>query len=389
MGANNTPIPDLIELSSINANATFTAAPGGGGDIIGVVDNGTYTDSDGSNSSTQIAELNDGGTLTIDGVDYVVNLVVPDGLSEDVTVTYNGGASSTNLSGDGYDTEIAFIVASPVGGGANRYFAAIDDGIGNLPDITSIQTRDLDFSPSGSDVKINLDQNQNVAPVCFTYGTLIETEDGPVPVERLQVGDRVATCDEGFKAVRWIGERWMAFGPGSAQHRPVQIKRGALGDGLPRRDMAVSPQHRILIGGAVVLRLFGVDEVLARAKGLVGLRGVRVMNGRRQEVYVSVMLNRHQVILAEGLKCESFYPGPMALQMLPPHQRAEIKVVFPRLKDDPDTGYGPPARPVLTLKETAHLATHLGPALSAAAAQRGPVLEVVRGAFKDRAVGRS
>ena len=82
MAANNTPMPDLIELSSINANATFTAAPGGGGDILGVVDNATYTDSDSSNSPTQLVELietsgGDGGTITIDGTEYNIRWQCP------------------------------------------------------------------------------------------------------------------------------------------------------------------------------------------------------------------------------------------------------------------------------------------------------------------------
>ena len=71
MGASNTPLYDLIELSGISSFSTYTTAPGGGGDIIGFVDTATYTDSDGSNSASQIAELNDSGRsrLTIDGGD--------------------------------------------------------------------------------------------------------------------------------------------------------------------------------------------------------------------------------------------------------------------------------------------------------------------------------
>jgi len=81
MGASNTPLHDLIELSSINANATMTVTPGGGGDILGVVDTATYTDDDSDNSATQLAELNEDGSLTIDGVAYNIMLAVPDSSS--------------------------------------------------------------------------------------------------------------------------------------------------------------------------------------------------------------------------------------------------------------------------------------------------------------------
>lgn len=356
MAANDTPIPDLVELSSINANATFTVTPGGGGDIIGVVDNATYSDSDGSNSSSQLAELNDDGILTIDGVDYTIQLAVPDSGSDDVTVTYNNGASTTDLAGDGFDSQIVFITASPLGGGSDRYFAAIDDGLGNLPNITSIQIRDLDFDPAGNDVKINLDQNQNVAPVCFTSGTLILTPRGEIPVETLQAGNEVLTVDAGAQPIRWIGRRDMTFTPETKQHKPIQIKAGVLGNGLPVRDIAVSPQHRMVFAGPVVQRLFDTDQVLARAKGLTGLPGVRVMKGKKDATYITLLLNQHHVITAEGALSESFFPGPTALRMLPRVQRAEIEAIFPRLRDDPDTGYGSPSHRVLTLQESKSLA---------------------------------
>ena len=203
------------------------------------------------------------------------------------------------------------------------------------------------------------DGNFNVTPVCFTPGTMILTPDGERPVEILAVGDLVETGDDGPQIIRWIGERVAAFHPDHNRHKPIQIKAGALGGGLPRRAMAVSPQHRMLIAGPVVRHLFGEDEVLAPAKGLTGLPGVRVMKGKRRVTYLALLLDRHHVLTAEGAKTESFYPGPTAMQMLPLGQRSEIRTIFPRLRDDPDTGYGAVARRVLTRKEAQMLAVAL------------------------------
>jgi len=353
MAATNTPIPDLIELSSIGSNATYTVAPGGGGDIIGVVDNGTYSDSDGSNSATQLAELNEDGILSIDGVDYTITLAVPDSSSDDVTITYNNGASTIDLGGSGSSSDVAIIQASPIGGGATRYFVAIDDSAGDLPDITSIQMRDLDFTPAGDDVRIDLEQDQNVAPVCFTLGVQIETPLGPVKIEDLRVGDTILTVDGGAQPIRWIGRRSMVFGPNNAQHKPVEIKKGAFGPGQPLRDMSVSPQHRLLIEGAIVRRAFGTDSVLAPAKGLTRLPGVRVKKGARQATYFALLLDRHHVIIAEGAKSESFYPGPMALRLLTQTQRRIVEAVVSELHRD--GAYGPTARKNLTCKQAAAL----------------------------------
>ena len=41
MGANNTPIPDLIEISGVTETTTYSVDGSGGGTIFGVVDNAT------------------------------------------------------------------------------------------------------------------------------------------------------------------------------------------------------------------------------------------------------------------------------------------------------------------------------------------------------------
>ncbi|MDP0928237.1 Hint domain-containing protein, partial [Paracoccus onubensis] len=40
---------------------------------------------------------------------------------------------------------------------------------------------------------------------CFTLGTLIETNEGNKPIEELQPGDLIATMDDGYQPIRWIG----------------------------------------------------------------------------------------------------------------------------------------------------------------------------------------
>ncbi|MEL6478572.1 MAG: Hint domain-containing protein, partial [Pseudomonadota bacterium] len=133
----------------------------------------------------------------------------------------------------------------------------------------------------------------------------------------------------------------------------------SLGGGLPRRTLMVSPQHHKLFGGPVVQEMFGEREVLALAKALVGLKHIRTMNGRRAVTYYSLLCARHEVIMADGAWSESFYPGPTALTMIRPHLRREIEDLFPALRTDPKTGYGPKVRMCLTRKETEALANDL------------------------------
>ena len=101
--------------------------------------------------------------------------------------------------------------------------------------------------------------------------------------------------------------------------------------------------------------MFGTDEVLAPAKGLTGLAGIRVMSGKKSAEYFHLMTAQHQILSAHGVESESFYPGPTAVKMLNTGQRASLFAVVPALRDDPENGYGPTARKRITRKQAEQL----------------------------------
>ena len=174
-------------------------------------------------------------------------------------------------------------------------------------------------------------------PICFVRGTLIETPRGLVPVEALQPGDPVETLDEGPRPILWHGaSRFVAEG----RHAPVVFAPGTLGN---RRPLAVSQQHRILLGGWRVQLAIGEEDVLVAAKAFLGCPGVELRESRLVE-YHHLMLERHQIVLAEGAAVESFLPGDQALEGMGPAARASLFRAFPRLERRPES-YGPMARP--------------------------------------------
>ncbi|MFW8592937.1 Hint domain-containing protein [Cribrihabitans neustonicus] len=171
---------------------------------------------------------------------------------------------------------------------------------------------------------------------CFTPGTLIATPEGERPVQGLQAGDRVITRDNGIQAIRWIGARTLnaAELAGAPHLLPVRIRRGALGNGLPERDMLVSPNHRVLIANDKTALYFEDREVLVAAKHLTGLPGVEQVESLETVTYIHFMFDQHEVVLSDSAWTESFQPGDQTLRGLDSAQRNEVFELFPELKSE-------------------------------------------------------
>jgi len=179
------------------------------------------------------------------------------------------------------------------------------------------------------------DPNDPLFPPCFTSGTSILTPNGERPIETLVAGDQVSTLDHAAQTVRWIGYRWLsrAYMESHPKFRPVRIRAGSLGEGVPTADLEVSPQHRILVRSPIAQRMFGQDEVLVPAKDLVGIEGIEVAADNAGVRYIHILLDHHEILIANGAKAESLYLGSEAEKALGPAAMDEILALFPRLKE--------------------------------------------------------
>ncbi len=151
---------------------------------------------------------------------------------------------------------------------------------------------------------------------CFAAGTRIATERGPVAVEALRVGDRVRLAPDGPDmsgadmsgadmsgpdgpgglAVVWIGRRVVdcRHHPKPRAVWPVRVRAGAFGAGCPGRDVYLSPDHAVYAEGVLIPVKYLID-------------GVSVAQVAVDQVdYFHVELERHAVLLAEGLAAESY-----------------------------------------------------------------------------------
>ena len=282
------------------------------------------------------------------------NDVIDGGIDED---TISGGSGDdTIIGGDGADTltgnsgEDTFLVNGVDEGNGD----VIDGGQAASGPDDEIDT--LDLTGSGN-IKITFtsadqedgfvefrDENdvatgtltfteiENVIP-CFTPGTTIATPKGERLVEELKVGDKIITRDNGLQEIRWLGAKtmdWRALS-GQPHLKPILVRAGALGNGLPERDMLVSPNHRVLVSNDKTALYFEEREVLAAAKHLVNNNGIHEVD-TMGTTYIHFMFDQHEVVLSNGSWTESFQPGDYTLKGIGNAQRNEIFELFPELK---------------------------------------------------------
>jgi hypothetical protein len=135
---------------------------------------------------------------------------------------------------------------------------------------------------------------------CFVSGTRIATARGEVAVEDLRIGDLVLTMQGGaaLQPIRWIGHTRVDVTrqPDRSKAALILIKAGALDDGVPYRDLRVSPEHAMLLEGHLVparLLVNGstiVQEVWCQAV-----------------TYWHVELESHGLLVSDGAISESYF----------------------------------------------------------------------------------
>lgn len=185
------------------------------------------------------------------------------------------------------------------------------------------------------DNDVDLVRNNGVV-ICFGAGAAIRLADGGERlVERMRVGDVVATESGGARTVRWVGRRRLSAAElaETPSLRPIRIAKDALGEGAPSRDLLVSPQHRMLVRSPIVRRMFGVDSCLTAAKHLLGAPGVETVSDDEPVVYFHILLDSHDVLFANDAPSESLLLGAEALLALSPEARAEVAALFPEALD--------------------------------------------------------
>jgi hypothetical protein len=132
---------------------------------------------------------------------------------------------------------------------------------------------------------------------CFAAGTRLLTENGDIPVESLRPGDHAITYENELAKIIWVGRRELDFArhPSPGLVRPIRIAAGALGMGIPERELVVSPDHGLYFDGCLV-----------QAKDIVDGAVIRQDTDMPSVRYYHVELESHAILLAEGAPAESY-----------------------------------------------------------------------------------
>ena len=230
----------------------------------------------------------------------------------EITITLVGGSDNTvsSASGDQVVTGTTSLANSEISiwAGSTQLGTTTADASGNfsytltaanLTTLGADGTKTISAIDTYGGSSTPYDFTLAMDPVCFMAGTLISTPAGATPIEQLQPGDLVLT-PEGPVAVKFVGRSTHSIAALKHLNKlPVRIMAGALGGHGPSCDTYLTPNHALALLGCLV-----------EAGTLENGRTIT----RYQEwwaspsiTYLTVELEQHSLIWANGLLAESYY----------------------------------------------------------------------------------
>ena len=306
-----------LTTAELNGNATDTLIVGG---------HVTFNTTGGDNLNGTHVTISAGGTLTNDGYDsygqgfninggtfigadaYATDSFNFGGVAGGVVELENNNRYSENFTVSNFAKGDMLILGtitnndSPTVGLNNGTLTIRDLSIPTSPYYTdpNIVFEDNNFTlaagTSLSDLRATI-VNGHVELCCFYPGTMLATPDGEIAVEAITAGTLLLTAAGDARPVCWLGRSTVSTRfADPLRALPIRMAAGALGAGLPARDLLVSPCHAMYIEG-----------VLIQAGALVnGVSITREADVPEVFTYYHVELATHELLLAEGAPAESF-----------------------------------------------------------------------------------
>jgi autotransporter-associated beta strand protein len=251
-----------------------------------------------ANTYTGSTTIDNGATLALDasGAGGAGSIVFagPFAALQVANAALSGNALSNPIANFSLDVQIDLTGLSYAAGAS----AFISNGTLSVTSNGQTDTLALTGIADGTPFQVTQDAatGSDVSLLCFCAGTRIATPSGEVPVERLAKGDLVTTLRGAACRIVWIGQgRVLATRGRRSAATPVIVKRHALADNVPHRDLRVTKGHSLYL-----------DGVLIPVEFLVNHRSIQ-WDDRAQEVALyHIELASHDVLLADGAPAESY-----------------------------------------------------------------------------------
>ncbi|WP_256940142.1 Hint domain-containing protein [Acetobacter malorum] len=290
--------------------ATVTSATIGGSGSANIISGGVLSASTVTNGGV----VNVDSTSKLSGETTISNggQLILNGSAGNGSIVMEGASSLLTISGDTMPTNV---ISGLQNGGR------ID--LVNLKNVTMTQTTSngIDFlgtDESGKTVDFHLNiPNANTIgykiiadghgglyyEVCFLPGSMIRTVNGDIAVENLQIGDPIVAFDwknnkDVVRSVVWAGKAHATVRPGLPADEagyPVRVLKNAIADGVPYKDMLITPEHCLFFDGQFV-----------PARMLVNGKSIFYDTSITSYDYYHVETEEHSVITADGMLTESY-----------------------------------------------------------------------------------
>jgi hypothetical protein len=211
------------------------------------------------------------------------HLATGGGVNDGFAIQWLAASPADRLQPGGHLTGLTFVSMTPpsVMFGNSQPFPG-------TPTLTSVIYTGAPFSDAGDTFE--------VTPLCFLPGTRIRTIRGEVAVELLAIGDLVVTLTGAKRRIKWIGSGKVLATPARRNAAtPVIVRKSALDDNVPCRDLHVTKGHSLYL-----------DGVLIPVEFLINHRTI-LWDDRAGEVTVyHIELETHDVLVADGAPAESY-----------------------------------------------------------------------------------
>lgn len=281
------------------AGGTATINGGGTANNNQISSGGTLNASSGG-ILTGTTTVSGGGTLVLNGNNgsSIIN-IAGESSSNPATVIIQDSIANVNETFVGWSEGDRIVFQNVTSPAANVTF----QGDNIIQFTTGSRTYTLNINGIKSGYKFVQDGNNLVLEVCFLAGTMIRMKDGLVAVEDVHVGDTIMVRNEDgtFRpdTVKWVGKkkaqiRAVNAHPDVAGY-PVRIQKGALAEGVPFKDLLVTPEHCLFINGAFV-----------PVRMLVNGNSISYDMNTSSYEYFHIEVDQHSVIEADGVLTESY-----------------------------------------------------------------------------------